>query len=85
MLSKVSNFSNKLLCRIGLPKVTKFCRGSWCSTAAFSDDAASVLQFVSSSSNIPVFSMSTEPVGDQLHQSKGSEEKSNGKSIANGS
>ena len=94
MLSKVSNFPNKLLCRTGLPKAIKFCRGSLnvgrgdlCSPAAFSmaDDIATVLQSLSSSPNVSGFSMSIVPVEDQLHQSRGSEEKSIGKTIANGS
>lgn len=93
MLSKVSNFSNMLLCRIGTPKAVKFCCGSlntgvelW-TPAVFSmaDDIATVLQSLCSSPDVSRSSKSTVSVEDQFHHSSGSEEKSIGKSIANGS
>jgi hypothetical protein len=94
MLSNISNFPNKLLCRTGLPTAIEFCRGSLnigvgelCSPAAFSmaDNIGTGFQSLSSSPNVPGLSISIVPVEDQLHQSGGSEAKSLGKNIANGS
>jgi hypothetical protein len=96
MLSKGSNFPNKLLCRTGLPTAVEFCRGSinigvrgLCSPDVFSiaDDIATGFQSLSSSpnNNVSEFCISIVPVEDHLRQLGGSVEKSLGKSIANGS
>jgi hypothetical protein len=94
MSSKVSNFPNKLLCRTGLPTAIEFCRGSLntgvgelCSPAVFSmaGGIATGFQSLSSSPSVLGFSTSIVPVEDHLHQSWGSEQKSLGKNIANGS
>jgi hypothetical protein len=92
MLSKVSNFLNKLSCRTGLPKAIMFSRGSInvgvgenCFSEAYSMVAGIgiMLQSLSSPSDVSGVSISTAPGEDQLNQSRGSEEKSNGKSVAN--
>ena len=90
-LSRVSNFSIKLLCRIGLPRGVRFCCGSLnvgvslCSTTAFSltSDIAIVLWLLSSSFSKP--SLFEHSVGENGHQSWRSDEGSVRKSIASGS